>query len=176
MYQIFIVSCGIFLAMHEFSSCSTQSSVGVACGPSHLAVYGIQVPQPGIKLTSKVLQDGSLTTGPKGSPCPFYRWGNYLSLRETEEWSILSKVNFVVQSLSHVQIFMTPWTTAHQAPLFSTVSQSLFKFMSTESVMPSNNLILCHPSSSCLQSFPASGSLSKTWLFASGGQSIGASD
>ena len=37
---------------------------------------------------------------------------------------------------------MTPWMTALQAPLFSTVSQSLFKFMSTESVMPSSNLIL----------------------------------
>ena len=40
---------------------------------------------------------------------------------------------------------MTPWTAAHQAPLSSTVSQSLLKFTSIEPVMPSNHLILCHP-------------------------------
>ena len=40
---------------------------------------------------------------------------------------------------------MTPWTTAHQASLSFTISQSLFKLMSTESMMPSNHLILCHP-------------------------------
>ena len=40
---------------------------------------------------------------------------------------------------------MTPWTAAHQALLSLTVSQSLPKFMSIESVMPSNHLILCHP-------------------------------
>ena len=39
----------------------------------------------------------------------------------------------------------TPWTAAHQASLFITNSQSLFKLMSIESVMPSNHLILCHP-------------------------------
>ena len=51
----------------------------------------------------------------------------------------------VVQSLSCVQLFATPWTTACQAPLSSSVSLSLLKFMSTESVMPSNHLILCRP-------------------------------
>ena len=49
-----------------------------------------------------------------------------------------------VQSLSHVQLFATPWTVAHQATLSITNSQSLLKLMSTESVMPSNHLILCH--------------------------------
>ena len=51
----------------------------------------------------------------------------------------------VVQSLSCVQLFATPWIIAYQAPLFSTVSQSLPKFMSIEWVMPSNHLVLCHP-------------------------------
>ena len=51
----------------------------------------------------------------------------------------------VVQSLSHVQLFVTPWTAALQASLSVTNSQSLFKFISIESVMPSNHLILCHP-------------------------------
>ena len=50
-----------------------------------------------------------------------------------------------VQSLSRVQLLATPWTTAHQASLSITNSQSLPKLMSTESVMPSNHLILCHP-------------------------------
>jgi len=50
-----------------------------------------------------------------------------------------------VQSLSCVWLFVTPWTAAHQASLSITNSRSLLKLMSTESVMPSNHLILCHP-------------------------------
>ena len=50
-----------------------------------------------------------------------------------------------VQSLSHVQLFATPWTAAHQASLSITNSWSLLKLMSIESVMPPNHLILCHP-------------------------------
>ena len=49
-----------------------------------------------------------------------------------------------VQSPSHVQLFATPWTAAHQAPLSSSISQSLLKFMSIELVMLSNHLIFCH--------------------------------
>ena len=50
-----------------------------------------------------------------------------------------------VQSLSHVRLFATPWTAAHQASLSITNSLGLFKLMSIELVMPSNHLILCHP-------------------------------
>ena len=50
-----------------------------------------------------------------------------------------------VQSLSHVQLFATPWTAARQASLSITNSQSLLKLMSIESLMPSNHLILCCP-------------------------------
>ena len=50
-----------------------------------------------------------------------------------------------VQSLSCVQLFETPWTTAHQASLSITNSQSLHKLMSIKSVMPSNHFILCRP-------------------------------
>ena len=50
-----------------------------------------------------------------------------------------------VQSLSHVQLFATLWTAAHQASLSITNSLSLFKLMSIESVVPSNYLILFHP-------------------------------
>ena len=51
----------------------------------------------------------------------------------------------VVQSLSHVWLFSTTWTAAPQAPLSFTISWSLLRFMSIESVMLSNHLILCHP-------------------------------
>ena len=50
-----------------------------------------------------------------------------------------------VQSLSHVQLFATPWTAARQASLSITNSCSLLKLISIESVMPSNHLILCRP-------------------------------
>ena len=48
-------------------------------------------------------------------------------------------------SLSRVQLFATPWTAACQASLSFTISQSLIKLMSIETMMPSNDLILCHP-------------------------------
>ena len=51
----------------------------------------------------------------------------------------------VVQSLSRIQLFVNPWTAAHQASLSLTISWSLPKFMSTEWVMTSNHLILCCP-------------------------------
>ena len=50
-----------------------------------------------------------------------------------------------VQLLSSVRLFATPWTAAHQASLSITNSQSSPKLMSTESVIPSNNLVLYHP-------------------------------
>ena len=50
-----------------------------------------------------------------------------------------------VQLLSHVQLFLTPWTAAHQASLSITNSQSLLKLMSIKSVIPYNHLILCRP-------------------------------
>ena len=51
-----------------------------------------------------------------------------------------------VQLLSHVQLFVTPWTAAHQASLSISNSQSLLKLMSIEAVMPSNHIILSSPS------------------------------
>ena len=57
----------------------------------------------------------------------------------------LEKKFISVLSLSHVQLFATPWTTARQASLSITSSWSLLKLMSITSVMPSNHLILCCP-------------------------------
>ena len=62
----------------------------------------------------------------------------------------------VVQLLSHVQLFATPWTIAHQAPLSFTISQSSLRFISSESVMPSNRLILCCPLLLLPSVFPSS--------------------
>ena len=79
------------------------------------------------------------------------------------------------QLLSHVRLFATPWTAAHQPSLSITSSQSLLKLMSIESVTTSNHLTLCHPLLSHLQYFPASGSFQMNQFFASGDQSIGVS-
>ena len=88
--------------------------------------------------------------------------------------SIFSVV--VVQLLSRVRLFVTPWTAARQASLSFTISQSLLKLSCPLSwwchSTVSSSVI---PFSSCLQSFPASGSFLVSQLFSSGGQLIGAS-
>ena len=72
----------------------------------------------------------------------------------------------VLPSFSHVRLLVTPWTAAHQYSLSFTLSWGLLKLMSNESVRPSNHLLLClSPISSCLQSFPASGSFPMSQLF-----------
>ena len=58
---------------------------------------------------------------------------------------VYPKVIVAVYSLSCVRLSATPWTAARKASPSFTISQSLFKLMSTESVVPSNHLILCHP-------------------------------
>ena len=58
---------------------------------------------------------------------------------------MIIKKNVVVQSLSRVWLFVTPWAAARQTSLSFTISQNLLKLMSIESVMPSNHLILCRP-------------------------------
>ena len=62
-----------------------------------------------------------------------------------KEFKIIIAQMILVQSLSCVQLFATPWTAAHQASLSITNSQSLLKLMSIKSVMPSNHLILSPP-------------------------------
>ena len=80
----------------------------------------------------------------------------------------------IVQSLSPLWLFGTPRTAACQASLSFTISWSLPKLMSIESVMPSSHPSFIIPFS-CFQPFPASGSFLMSRLFASGGQSIEAS-
>ena len=89
------------------------------------------LPDPGIEptsllcLLSPALAGGFLTT--------------------STAWEAPSIRHVVVQSPSHVQLFVTPWTAAHQASLSFTIAQSLLKLMSIESVMPSNHLVLYCP-------------------------------
>ena len=60
-------------------------------------------------------------------------------------WQAGSLPLVIVKLLSCVQILVTPWTAAHQSSPSFTISWSLLKLMSVESMMPSNHLILCHP-------------------------------
>ena len=80
----------------------------------------------------------------------------------------------IVQSLSCIRLFATPWTAAHQASLSFNISQSLLKCVPINSVMPfTNSSSVAHFSSSL--SFPAVGSFLMSQLFASDGQNVGVS-
>ena len=72
-------------------------------------------------------------------------WDHWLSRCKMINFDICLTWFSSIQSLSHVQLFVTPWTAALQASLSITSSWSLLKFMSIESMIPSNYLILCHP-------------------------------
>ena len=94
----------------------------------------------------------------------------------TDEKQCLLKIHANVSSvqlLSCVQLLVTPKIVAHQASL--SITNSFAQTHVHESVLSSNHLILCIPFSSCLLSFPASGSSLRNQFFASGGQSIGTS-
>ena len=94
---------------------------------------------------------------------------------------VLLEGKIVVQLLSCVWFFATPWTAARQSSLFFTISRSLLKLIEFDGI--TNWSRWCHPTISssvalfsfCPQSFPGSGSLAMSRLFSSGCQSIGAS-
>ena len=104
------------------------------------------------------------TTGHQGSPV--YVWLIHLVIQQKLTEHCKANIIVVIQLLSCVQLFSTPWTAACQASLSINNSQSLLKLMSIEFMIPF---------SSCPQSFPELGSFSVNWLFASGGQRVGAS-
>ena len=92
------------------------------------------------------------------SPSPHSEFGSSLHLvvRALTQVSRLQGSFYIsVQSLSYVQLFVTPWIAAHQASLSITNSWSLLKLKSIESVMPSNHLILCCPLLLLLSIFPS---------------------
>ena len=99
--------------------------------------------------------------GPPSLGCKGWRGGRPLAARVpacVSAWGWGPWHPAVVQALNCIQLFVTSWTAAHQASLSSTISQSLLKLMSIESVMLSNISSSTARFSSCPQSFPASGS------------------
>ena len=107
--------------------------------PSRLSVHGIS--------QAKILEWVAISSSRGSNLCLLHgrrilcHWATREAL--TYHW-YTSNINWivVVQLLSHVGLFVTPWTAACQASLFFTISLSLLKVMSVESVMPSNHLIL----------------------------------
>ena len=180
------------LSGHEFEQSlrdSGEQSSLASCSPwghrsnmtsqlnSNAYLENIKLPFPPFPLR---LPSYCATTHPLISLSPhFFRslpqitlgWTNYLSLQTR----ILLRIKFnSVQFLSPVRLFVTPWTTSHQASLSITNSWSSLTLMTLELVMPSNLLIPCHPLLPP-SSFPTSGSFPMSHFFASDGQSFGAS-
>ena len=84
-----------------------------------------------------------------------YFQGNMCILFSNVVLVVRTCVVVAVQSLSCVPLFATPWTSARQASLSFTISWSLLKLMSIESIMPSNHLVLCRPLLLLLSIFPS---------------------
>ena len=124
---------------------------GVIILPTLQDCYEDQVKQQTLKLLikSRVLYKAKGSNAPatfKQRQVSILKNQNYsLELQKVVSW-VLSTIQFSsFQSLSHVRLFKTPWTTAHQASLSIMNFWSSPKLMSIESVMPSSHLILCHP-------------------------------
>ena len=92
----------------------------------------------------------TLISFPKKILCLMFHWRS-----GAKKWVRGFVIVVVVQSLSRVQLFVTPWIAACQASLSFTISQSLLQLMSVESVMPSNHLILCLPLLTLPSIFPS---------------------
>ena len=142
----------------------TASSNGAKCPSNFLCSYSVF-------LVCDSIQDHGCTYL-LDFLCPC-RFGPVSQLLHFMKLAILKDQS--IQSHSCVRLSATPWTAVYQACLSITNSRSLLKLTTIESVMPSNQLILCRPLSFHLQSFPASGSFHMSQFFPSGGQSIGVS-
>ena len=95
---------------------------------------------------------------------------------QQQSYTLLRVTIGVVQLLSHIQLFAAPWPAACQTSLSFTISRSLLRLMSVESVIPSNHLILCFCLLLLPSIFPSIRVFSnETVFFVSGGQSIGVS-
>ena len=90
------------------------------------------------------VKEGWLLSGHKGWPCLGTRQRWWCTCSKCTDTTELGHTFVIIQSLCRVQLFVTSWVAVHQASLSFTISQSLPKFISFESLMPSNHLILCH--------------------------------
>ena len=180
MYRNFFLkvaqSCVNSVQLHGL--CSPRNSPGQNTGVGSRSllqgIFTTQGSNPGLPHCRKILyqlsHQGNLMLGALKNVL-MIQFSNLLTF--TACWSISqcssSPRCFVAQSLTPVWLFVPPWTAACQAPLSFTSSWSLLRFMSIESVMPSNHFILCCPFSSYLQSSSASGSFAVSQLFVSSG-------
>ena len=128
-------------------SCSVVSNScnPMDCGPPRSSVHGILQARILEWICHFLLQGIFLTLGSNPGLLHCRQILYWLSYKGSSLSSVMYQFSSV-QSLSHVQLFVTPWTVARQASLSITNSQSPPKLMSIESVMPSNHLILSSPS------------------------------
>ena len=129
-----------------------------------LALFIVMLPKAHLTLDSRMSGSRWVITVSKlsGSLRPFL----YSSFLYSYHLFLISSASFQFSSAAQSCLFATPWTTARQASLSFTISWSLLRLMSIESVMPSSHLILCHPLLFCHQSFQASGSFPMSQFFA----------
>ena len=103
----------------------------------------------------------------------FHEFLNYLYTRLYNSWLMTVRIFYlhffyfvvVIQLLTHVRVFVTPWAAAHQASLSFTISRSLLKLMCIEIVRPCNHLILCYPILLLSSIFPSIRVYSDVWCF-----------
>ena len=142
----------------QFSS--VTQSCPTLCNPMDCSTPGIPIHHQLPELMQTHVHwvgDAIQPSHPLSSPSPrafnlslhqgLFKWVSS-SLRWPKFWRFSLLINYFgcsVQPLSHVRLFVTPWTVARQASLSITNSWSLLKLMSIESVLPSNHLILCPP-------------------------------
>ena len=108
-----------------------------------------------------------MVSGPQEGPATYEEKDDKLPVTKEPAWAVITRAPARERGVTAQQsccsvtksclALWTPWTAVRQASLSFTISQSLLKLMSIDSVMPSNHLILCHPFSSCPQSFLATG-------------------
>ena len=108
--------------------------------PGNLPSPGIQ---PAVEHVSSVWQADSSPLSHQGSPV--YVWLIHLVIQQKLTEHCKANIIVVIQSLSCVQLFSTPWTAACQASLSINNSQSLLKLMSIDFMIPPNHLNICHP-------------------------------
>ena len=149
-----------------------------------------ELPGSGVKPMSSALAGEFLFSYLQGSPTHEFKswlylllvvwpWASYLIIQDLFSHGYNGDVTLlrlvVVQSLSRVQLFEIPWTAARQAHLSFTISQNVLKTHPLSQWCHPTTSSSVVPFSSCLQSFPATGSFPMSRLLKSGGQSIGAS-
>ena len=148
--------CPLLEAVFQLLLSCPQPRPGFPNSVKHIDIHSVQIPRelnfplyPHVQAIQKSLHVSISKTHSNTKhcyPCP-WQSGSPQQLTNSLSMSILITLKsiLVVQSLSHIQFFVNPWTAAQQASLSFTISWSLLKLMSIESVMPSNHLILCHP-------------------------------